>query len=343
MWQVRIDDFTILDTKLPVERGRDERAGEPWLLHSMAVNALNFCAFAMCFGASCTRKLVHESEAGNTPETKDGSGEAGEQVTPLLKDTIKDVIIAVPNALDSAGIDFFHLPSEHRVSVLHADNTFNTNMVMAVSLFHHASTGRLTVVSGYEDGHTMVHIRRDRTQESDPWVWRKVLQTKPHSQPLLSLDVLPTLDYYVTSSADAIIAKFPVPALTTGGKVENTAAKATNTKHAGQQSLRVRNDGKIFATAGWDARIRVYSIKTMRELAVLKWHREGSYAVAFADVHHNVEPGSEVPRNPSTQITKVGNGAALDVIKQERSIKAQKTHWLAAAGKDGKISLWDIY
>ena len=35
--------------------------------------------------------------------------------------------------------------------------------------------------------------------------------------------------------------------------------------------------------------------------------------------------------------------SALEVIKHQRIIKAQRTHWLAAGGKDGKISLWDIY
>ncbi|KAH6698929.1 WD repeat-containing protein, partial [Verticillium dahliae] len=57
-----------------------------------------------------------------------------------------------------------------------------------------------------------------------------------------------------------------------------------HTKHSGQQSLRFRDDGRVFATGGWDAMVRVYSGKTMKEVAVLKWHEVGCYAVAFAGV-----------------------------------------------------------
>jgi len=34
---------------------------------------------------------------------------------------------------------------------------------------------------------------------------------------------------------------------------------------------------------------------------------------------------------------------SLKDIQQQRSQKAQLTHWLAAGSKDGKITLWDIY
>lgn len=60
--------------------------------------------------------------------------------------------------------------------------------------------------------------------------------------------------------------------------------KTIDTKHAGQQSLRVRSDGRLIVTAGWDARIRIYSSKTLKEVAVLKWHKEGVYAVAFGQI-----------------------------------------------------------
>jgi WD40 repeat protein len=105
----------------------------------------------------------------------------------------------------------------------------------------------------------------------------------------------------------------------------------------------MRSDGKIFATAGWDARIRVYSAKAMRELAVLKWHKDGCYAVAFASIN----PEKDCSRTPaisnSRGVVPAHQGSALDTIKEQRSVQAQNTHWLAAGGKDGKISLWDIY
>lgn len=72
----------------------------------------------------------------------------------------------------------------------------------------------------------------------------------------------------------------------------------------------------------------------MKELAVLKWHKEGCYATAFAEI---LDDPTKVADDDSTvaqrQLT----------VSQQRAVKSQITHWLAAGSKDGKVSLWDIY
>lgn len=145
---------------------------------------------------------------------------------------------------------------------------------------------------------------------------------------MLSLSISPfpdTAPYFLTSSADAVIAKHPLH-LSTSTAPE--PAKVVNTKHSGQQSISVRSDGKIFATAGWDTRIRVYSAKTMKELAVLKWHREGCYAVAFGEV-----------------LEQEGNGedGVMITAEERRRERVKAVHWVAGGAKDGKVSLWEIY
>ncbi len=83
----------------------------------------------------------------------------------------------------------------------------------------------------------------------------------------------------------------------------------------------------------------------MNELAVLKWHKEGCYAVAFAEV----DPPSSLPsqngreQSGGNEVATAQNTWALKTVQQERNEKAQRTHWLAGGSKDGKISLWDIY
>lgn len=120
--------------------------------------------------------------------------------------------------------------------------------------------------------------------------------------------------------------------LLNNGEVET---KVVQTKHAGQQSLSVRGDGKIFATAGWDGKVRVYAAKGLKELAVLKWHKEGCYATAFAGTLKNQLEGT-----PNDE----GAVARRELtVAQQRAFKSQSTHWLAAGSKDGKVSLWDIY
>lgn len=342
------DEESLLDKTLPVDQKERTTSAQPWLVHSLLVNALNFCAFSLCFAAPAS--------LGSDSGSSSGESDSNPKTSP-------ETYIAVPNALNSGAIDIFHLPSEKRVSTIAADSAVQTGMVMAVEIFV-VPTRReeLYVVSGYEDGHVMVHARHPLSATGDTsWQWEKLYATRPHSQPVLSLGVLgsPEEGYsYFTSSADALIVKHPVPLL--GMELvksgDDSPLQVLNTKHAGQQGLRVRSDRKIFATAGWDARVRVYSCKTMKELAVLKWHKEGCYAVAFAEVLSSNEAEDshyvsthENNTSDSTSAAVVKSQAAapvrasLKAIQNQRRQKAQETHWLASGSKDGKIALWEIY
>lgn len=271
------------------------------------------------------------------------------------------ILFAVPNALDSGGLDIFHLPSERRLTTIPSDPSTKTGMVMAVNIFV-SSSGDLFVASAYEDGHVKVSVHRGpltsasfepATLTSNPWKWDTLYASRPHSQPVLSLDISPTRNDLLTSSADALIIKHPIPSGCEDGVPivnyrEDTPLKIMNTKHSGQQGLRWRSDGKIFATAGWDSRVRVYSGKTMKELAVLKWHKEGCYSVAFGEVNVGLRPVAQseglATQNTAPQINQdPGRSLSLATIQNQRSQKVQDTHWLAAGSKDGKISLWDMY
>ncbi|BCR88533.1 WD40 repeat domain-containing protein [Aspergillus chevalieri] len=349
VWRFGMKDEGFLDKTLPVDVKEGKAAqNQPWMLHSLPVNALNFCAFDMIF-------LEAPHPGSDEEEDTQASPDSASQVP---------VLFAVPNALNSGAIDIFHLPLERRVSTIPADPTMNTGMVMAVRLLL-SSSGELYAASAYEDGQVMVFVRRGRLTEQEitsnasgkgtAWKWEKLYASKPHTQPVLSIDVAPSKDCFFSSSADSVLVKHPIPnaSLMCVGHAEK-ALKTISTKHSGQQGLRIRSDGKIFATAGWDARTRVYSCKTMKELAVLKWHKDGCYAVAFAEV---LEEGCTANDSSTadaeskawkdgdekkTQLTKRNEGS-LATVQHQRSQKAQKTHWLAAGSKDGKISLWDIY
>ena len=122
--------------------------------------------------------------------------------------------------------------------------------------------------------------------------------------------------------------------------------KILQSKHSGQQGLQIRSDDKIFATAGWDARIRVYSTKTLKELAVLKWHKDGCYATAFAEVVGSPTTFDDTVAQtlePAEEVDFTQQSLIMRTVQQRRDEKAQSTHWLAVGSKDGKISLWDIY
>jgi len=189
-------------------------------------------------------------------------------------------------------------------------------------------TNDLVVVAAYENGYTCVWRRGTSTSD-----WTSAYASKAHNQPVLSLDIAKAHGLYFTSAADALIASHPL--IAEGAATE--PIKQAQTKHSGQQALTVRSDGKILATAGWDGRVRVYSAKTLRELAVLKWHKEGCYALAFADLNPAVVENETNASHVSD--TRLFN----PTVNEKRSVQAQTTHWLAAGAKDGKVSLWDIY
>lgn len=258
---------------------------------------------------------------------------------------------------------------------------------MAMSLAILNRKGALTLIAAFENGFTSVH----RSEANDQWTM--TYRTQAHTQPILSLDVHPSLDYFLTSSADDIIAKHPIPTAqqetipdfdpnnrvieeidaTPGSRSSLLSAqlkgdetsravrqtirkeweyptKTVSTKHSGQQSLRIRSDGRIFATAGWDSKIRVYSCKTMKELAVLQWHKVGCYAVALASVsapdassESGQTPVSAVQESQRESKTLATKGGDRMSVKDRRIHQAKNAHWIAAGAKDGKVSLWDIY
>lgn len=72
-----------MDCTLPVVDAEAHRI-QPWLLHVLDVNALNFCAFAVC-----------DDEDGAS-EPAGGAGVGG--------DGVRAVLVAVPNAVDSGGV-----------------------------------------------------------------------------------------------------------------------------------------------------------------------------------------------------------------------------------------------
>ena len=81
-------------------------------------------------------------------------------------------------------------------------------------------------------------------------------------------------------------------------------------KNEGSNCVRIRNDRKILVSGGWDGRVRVYSWKTLRPLAVLTEHNQ-----SICDVKFSNQPITTWDTN----------------------------HLMAVSSLDGIISLWNIY
>lgn len=329
VWQIKPSDEDTFSSILPAEGESTERR-QPWLLHSLFVNALNFCAFSIC------AELVVVEEVDER------------------EDRVNDqALLAVPGTKDTE-INIFQLPSENRVHIvpalpfhtgvslrqdLYSVRTIklayqSTGMIMALAIFYDGQD--LCVAAGYEGGHSALH-RYSATKS----VWATLSITQSHTQPILSLALCLPQRCYFTSGADDVLCRHHLPSAQSGtsnvvSEVPATEpVTSTRTKHAGQQSLGIRSDARILATAGWDSRVRVYSAKTLKELAVLKWHKEGCYAIAFAAIQDSDDPVNGTGVKPA--------GTSVTTARYRRGQRAKEAHWLAAGSKDGKISLWDIY
>ncbi|KAK6224182.1 Astra associated protein 1 Asa1 [Pestalotiopsis sp. IQ-011] len=349
VWNISENNESRMSTTLPLDPVPEERP-QPWILHILEVNTMNFCSFGRC------------------------SASPGEGTD--------DILIAVPNTLASESVDIWKLPAQERLYTVHGtEKGDKSGMVMALDLFHIGSS--LVLVTAYENGLSTVF------QQDTDGTWNLVYRAQSHSQPVLSLAVAPSKDYFLTSSADTLLVRHPIPkpavetpvtidtapsasaekppptvgsgksllsaalaaeprppvaARKTPREVQTQPLKILDTKHSGQQSLQIRSDGRIFATAGWDSKIRVYSAKTMKELAVLKWHQVGCYTVAFTDADVSAAPDRNgVDRGELNGEGTVALSSADTTVKERRIKQANEAHWLAAGSKDGKISLWDIY
>ncbi|KAM0348602.1 hypothetical protein ACHAPU_004036 [Fusarium lateritium] len=339
VWKLGEADEEHLSTALPVEEVSTPRA-QPWILHLLEVNTLNFCAFAICPSA--------------------------------------------PGFVDAASeIDIYQLPSQRRIHTIKAGD--KTGMAMCLALLHHKDA--LTLIAAFENGYvvvqrlepdgqwtTMYHSQAHSqpvlslgvynnyfiTSSADSIIAKhpiptdlffpledtvlpattervvEIIDEEPKAKSLLSAGLQPSTQPSTSAPRKGIAWKDPL--------------KTINTKHSGQQSLDIRSDGRIFATAGWDSKVRVYSSKTMKELAVLKWHQVGCYAVAFADVKVADQAGNPTAKQEkevkatNTLSTRTGSLFKSGLsVKEQRIDTARKTHWIAAGAKDGKISLWDIY
>lgn len=385
VWKLILDDESALSSALPLDPASEPRP-RPWMLHLLEVNTMNFCSFASCPTASPAVPVASATPASPSEE---------------LSTPASELLLAVPNTLASEAVDIYHLPSQARIHTVRLGQ--ENGMAMALALVWLSDV--LTLIVGYENGLAIVA----QLDASGDGSWAAIYRNQSHSQPILSLDVAPDREYFLTTGADAIIAKHPLfpqasratctmqDASETAGSPDvgskhmpakasedtepetdkkqpssalsaalgshKTAArpvplkpsemktqpiKVVDTKHSGQQGLRIRCDGRVFATAGWDSKTRVYSTKSMREVGVLKWHTVGCFAVAFANIIlHESSDDVATQTKPTDEdvasATRIVPRLLKMTVKERRVKQATDAHWLATGSKDGKVSLWDVF
>lgn len=130
IWQVRASDEAALSTSLPAEVASGDRP-MPWLLHTLPVNTLNFCAFSMCYAPAQKEAHAHQ---GIDAETQFRS-----------QNTQSSILVAVP-ARDDKKAEVYQFPEERLKYVVPRAQSKDTGKhfdLMNTSVSRSDSTGSL--------------------------------------------------------------------------------------------------------------------------------------------------------------------------------------------------------
>ncbi|KAI8388883.1 WD40-repeat-containing domain protein [Radiomyces spectabilis] len=203
-----------------------------------------------------------------------------------------DTLLCFPSLGDTSLVDIYSLQEQRWIirgigNADAEDKKAATGICMAVRILLLEDT--VHIVSGYEDGSVVLwRIKENNVQ----CIWRN----KYHKEPVLDLAVDPLKSFIYSTSADNQVIRHDVHS----GKHH-----IVPTKKSGVAAVAIREDNKILATAGYDGKIRIFSIKSQKPLAVLSYHQDSVYALDFAEL--------------------------------------TKEHYMLSGGKDNRIALWSIY
>lgn len=154
--------------------------------------------------------------------------------------------------------------SKDPVATLSVQSGTNTGMLMCLHLFCDTSTNATRVLAGYENGHVYMW---DLKSAKELCSFQKL-----YTEPVLCVNVWNNLMISGATGKDICVTKLDSQELVTKHSLN----------HAGCNSIAIRDDGRIFATGGWDHRVRLFDLKKHKPLGILKHHLGSVHSVEFA-------------------------------------------------------------
>ncbi|RDD47326.1 Guanine nucleotide-binding protein subunit beta-like protein 1 [Trichoplax sp. H2] len=181
------------------------------------------------------------------------------------------------------------------VHKLNISNDGGLGMCMYSKCIVNEHYGRPYIMAGYECGDIILWDVAER---------KPLCQNKCFNEPVTCLDLTSTYAHGLVGSVERAITTVEINNMET----LDVKRSAITIKNSGLNDIKIRPDNKLVATAGWDGRIRLFSMKSLKALAVLTYHTESISKLAFS---YNNAIGSK--------------------------------QLLVAGSRDGRISLWSIY
>ncbi|CAK8673686.1 unnamed protein product [Clavelina lepadiformis] len=204
-------------------------------------------------------------------------------VLPMHFDSSNAIKVAVPGE-EMSSMNVWDLKNTKILSRLIPPDGFKLGMPMCSKLVNVHSN--LVAFIGYEDG-TM--LKWDVTNE-------KVISKgeRLFDEPVMTFDLcndtaLDSAQFGFCASATNELIKWHVETnfskeANLNSKVEDfQIMKKISLLNPGIASLKIRSDKKIIATGGWDYKVRIFSFKSLKPLAVLQYHTGTVQTVAFSE------------------------------------------------------------
>lgn len=179
-------------------------------------------------------------------------------------------LIALPSQVTSQ-VNIYELGMQTLVQTLSPCPNNNLGMCMTMCSVSNSTGNASSLLVGYENGSIKLW---------DVMSGKELHEMKTHSETLMAMSYSSSCNKGLSASVnDELVAWAILPdlKLQTLSKVQTT--------NAGFNSILIRPDDKIFATAGWDYNVRIFSLKKFKPLAVLSYHRGSMMSLAFSQNH----------------------------------------------------------
>ncbi|KAK9487362.1 WD40 repeat-like protein [Lipomyces starkeyi] len=304
-----------LDTDIPGADDNPDNWRRPWLVTSLDVNALNFCA-AATWGTNR---------------------------------------IAVPGTLDSDTVDVYDLLPELKRPYKAVSAEFKTGIVMAIELMEDRlitgyESGHVAIFKLSEDGiSTRIYLCKAHGQPvisvglhpADSTFISSGADSKIVKHPLYP---------QLSNIKGKTVTEFGDDDAMT----EVACLKIVDIRHTGIASIDIRDNEKIFAVACWDGMVRVFLYKSLKLLASFKGGRQQGITCAkfgrteLSDdsglvLDDSENPAATIDETTLTRVFDRNRAVFSSTVMSKREQTVRTKHWLAVGGKDGKIGLWEIY
>jgi len=126
-------------------------------------------------------------------------------------------------------------------------------------------------------------------------------------------------------------------------KLKSLLAPENQAEARGVGGVALRPDAKLLATAGWDGRVRLYSVRRPRPVAVLKYHTGAAHCVAFAACNAVGTADEDEDLDVDRGVSRGFAGAGIGQSEGESGRLGRPQRLMASAGSDSTIALWDLF